>query len=494
MLRSKIIHIIFLIIVTAGVYANSLGGDFVYDDKPMIVTYDFIKDTGNIPATFTSSTSLYGNTNYYRPMQTVTYITDYYLWGEFPAGFHLTNLIFHILAVVGIYIFISILFGDGILAFIAALMFAVHPVHTTVVSYIAGRADSIFTLFMMLSLIFYITFRYRKRSRVSYLCALIFFVCALTTKELAMIIPLVIIAIDKYAYRYTSLDASKKNDMDYVPFLAVLVFYVWFRATQMSFFAKDAMPPFPFENRLITAPYVLAQYLRMMILPYDLHMGRQPWVASTLADGRIILSLGVVAAFIFIAYRQRKKEKPVWFGTCWFILMIFPSLNIITPLFYTIAENWLYVPSIGLFLIIAYVVKRLYRTMVDNRNIAGKYIVIFGTIFFVIVMATMTILHNRTWKDEITLGENSLRFSPREFKIYNNMGVVYLGRGELDKAEESFKKCLEIKPDTGMAYFNLYRVYMARGQRAQALESLRKARELDPKRVSILINKMGIKD
>ena len=74
------------------------------------------------------------------------------------------------------------------------------------------------------------------------------------------------------------------------------------------------------------------------------------------------------------------------------------------------------------------------------------------------------------------------------------MGVLYLGRKELDKAEEAFRKCLAVKPDTGMAYFNLYRVYMVRGERNKALVHLKRARELDPRRVNILAEKMGIKD
>jgi len=106
----------------------------------------------------------------------------------------------------------------------------------------------------------------------------------------------------------------------------------------------------------------------------------------------------------------------------------------------------------------------------------------------------MTVRQNNVWKDEISLGINTLKFNPFEFKVWNNIGVVYLGKKDLDKAEEAFNKCLEIKPDTGMAYFNLYRVNMLRGKRALAFEQLEKAKQLDPKMVGIVIQKMGIRD
>ncbi|MGB2600179.1 MAG: hypothetical protein WBC99_07025 [Candidatus Omnitrophota bacterium] len=141
MLRSAWIYPLLLVLVTIGVYANSLGGDFVYDDKAMIVAYDLVKDIGNIPKAFTSATTLYGNVNYYRPVQTVSYMADYFLWGKEPLGFHLTNVIFHVACVLLVYVFINLLFKNRILGLVTALLFSVHPAHTGVVSYIAGRAD-----------------------------------------------------------------------------------------------------------------------------------------------------------------------------------------------------------------------------------------------------------------------------------------------------------------------------------------------------------------
>lgn len=492
MIRSRVLHILLLTIITVLVYANSVGGDFVYDDKAMISAYDLVKDVGNVPKAFVSATSVYGNVNYYRPIQTVTYITDYFLWGDFPQGFHLSNVLIHIAAVLLLYFFIGRLFVSRAVAFVAAGMFSVHPVNTTVVSYIAGRADSLLCVFMLMCFIFYLGFCRNRKEPARLIVSLIFFILALMTKESAMIIPFAILLFDIWGRRFVERETPAAGPVGYGSFMAVLAVYLVFRFTSMSFFVEGAVPPLPIFNRLITAPYVLAQYFRMIVLPNDLHIGREPWVAMSLMDARVLLSFLAVGGLTWWCYRKRDSKKAVWFGLCWFLLMIFPSLNIITPLFYTIAENWLYIPSIGLFLIIAFTVRRIFEKA-PVRSVL-RYAVVILVAAFILIMGLITVSHNRTWQNEITLGNNTLRFNPREFKVYNNVGVAYMGRGDLDKAEESFWKCLEIKPDTGMAYFNLYRLYKARGETKQAKEYLAKAKELDPWRVNILIEKMGIRD
>ena len=129
-------------------YFNSLQGEFVYDDKIMISTYELVKDIKNIPKAFVSPTNLYGNTNYYRPLQTITYIIDYFLWGNDSTGFHVSNVIFHALVVLAVYFLVDILFYNRIYSFLTALLFAIHPVNSSVVSYIASRADSMFAFFV----------------------------------------------------------------------------------------------------------------------------------------------------------------------------------------------------------------------------------------------------------------------------------------------------------------------------------------------------------
>ena len=496
MLKSKTFHILLLIIVAAGVYASSLGGDFVYDDKAMIATYDLVKDTANIPKAFTSPTSIYGNTNYYRPLQTISYIIDYFLWGDFTPGYHAINILFHILAVVLVYVLILILFKNRILAVLTSLIFVVHPAHVSVVAYIAGRADAMLLVSLLGCLIFYIRANYaRKQYTFNFVLSIIFYVVALLTKELALIIPFMLIVFDKYLRGYTAIECQRTpKNRTYIPYFLVSIAYILFRVNSMSFSVEGSIQPAPFLNRLITAPYVLFQYIRIFIFPNDLHMGRSVFVLNNLLDDRLFGALLVMGILGVAAYRIRRQNKSVWFGLVWFVLMILPSLNVFVPLFYTIAENWLYIPSVGLSLVCASFILWIYAYLKKQgyKKLSFLAVIVAGILIF--SMGAATIRYNATWANEASLALNTLRFNPKEFKMYNNLGVTYLGRGELQKAEDAFKSCLKIKPDTGMAYFNLYRVYMAQGKKKDAVQCLRKAEQLDPRRILILKEKMGIRD
>lgn len=494
MLRSRTVHFILLILAVAIVYANSTGGEFIYDDKAMIRVYDLVHDISNIPKAFVSATSMYGNVNYYRPLQTVSNIIDYFLWGDVSFGFHFTNILLHLSAVLLSYVFVQLLFKNRLISFLSALMFAVHPANCSVVSYIAGRADSILLTAMLACYIFYVKYRYYNGGHIAYILSIMFFIVSLLSKETAMMIPLAILLFDKYAVRFTSIEAKKTRGKEYMAFVAVLIVYLLFRFARMSFFVEGSIPPYPLFGRLISVPYFVLEYLRITVFPNDLHMGRELWFASSIADPRIIISAILCGSIFFGAYKVRKKEGGIWFGLCWFILMIFPSLNIITPLYYTLAENWLYVPSLGIFIVFAAMFNKAYSYFGSKGNRTGQGLIVVVIGIYVLSMGAITVGYNKAWKNEMTLAENTLKFNPKEFKVHNNVGVSYLAKGDLDKAEYHFRTCLEIKPDTGMAYFNLYRVYMARGDKAKAVAFLNKARELDPERVGILIEKMGIRD
>ncbi|MGB2630759.1 MAG: hypothetical protein WBD17_05990, partial [Candidatus Omnitrophota bacterium] len=375
-LRSAWLHLVLLALLTAGVYANSLGGDFVYDDKVMIVKYDLIKDIENFPRAFISATSLYGNVNYYRPIQTVSYMIDYYLWGDWPPGFHLTNIFSHIVCVLLVYFFIGMLFKNKSLSFITAVLFAVHPVHTSVVSYIAGRADAMLCIFMLLCFIFYTRYRFYLKGKSRYAFSLLFFALSLATKEFAMMIPLVIVLFDRYAWRWTSLNRQERARPGYLPFFIILTIYIFFRINWMSFFVEGAMPPFPLKDRLITVPYLIVQYMRLILLPNDLHIGREPWVAQSILNAKVAFSAVFLIMISYVVYRGRKNAPAIYFGMWWFLLMIIPSLNITAASYYTFAENWLYIPSIGLFLVVAAIAEKVYVKLSLSSLPKAKYVVL----------------------------------------------------------------------------------------------------------------------
>ena len=157
--QSKLVYISCALIMILGlaVYANSLGGEFLWDDHHLIEDNMTINRWSKVTRVFTTdiASGAGGKYNFYRPLQIISYMFDYWLWKLNPIGYHLTNILLHILTALCLYWLINLIFKQPMLAFLSSVLFVVHPVHTEAVAYISGRADSLALLFMALCFIFY---------------------------------------------------------------------------------------------------------------------------------------------------------------------------------------------------------------------------------------------------------------------------------------------------------------------------------------------------
>ncbi|PIP04947.1 MAG: hypothetical protein COX52_14660, partial [Syntrophobacterales bacterium CG23_combo_of_CG06-09_8_20_14_all_48_27] len=153
-----------IIILGFSIYANSMKGKFIRDDESLIRDNIYIKSWSKVLNCFKNDIAAGGRQrwNSYRPFQMLTYMIDYSLWKLDVRGYHLINIILHILTALAIYWFINLIYGDSLLALFTSALFVINPLHVEAVSYISGRADSLSALFLLLCLIFYIKLVGRK--------------------------------------------------------------------------------------------------------------------------------------------------------------------------------------------------------------------------------------------------------------------------------------------------------------------------------------------
>lgn len=154
----NLISIAIIIVFTFAAYANSLGNDFIWDDEFLVRDNMYIRSFSHLKDIFTSYlASSSGNiNNFYRPLQDLSYMIDYFFWGYDPMGFRLTNIILHSLCAALIYILMARILGDYRPALLAGLFFGVHPINTEAVTYIAGRADPLYLVFFLSSFILFL--------------------------------------------------------------------------------------------------------------------------------------------------------------------------------------------------------------------------------------------------------------------------------------------------------------------------------------------------
>lgn len=468
------------------VYANTLKGDFVWDDEYLILNNSQIKSFKHLPNVFKTWVG-YGSeniNNFYRPIQEISNMVDHFFWGRQPMGFHLTNIVLHALVCALAALFLYRLSGSLAASFAGGIFYAVHPVHTEAVAYIAGRADSLYSLFFLAAMILFVKYAEAKRNGTktgmgTYIISAAFFAVSLLSKEIAIVLPLLVFIYVLYFGRNKEGRILPSLRWVWVPYALIAVVYAWLRITVLSF--SDVAPQsvfgrIPLVFRLITFFRTVIIYFKLMLFPVDLHMERNISISNTLLD---LEAAGAVAFILFlawIAWKTFRKNRLISFGVVWFFANLLPVSNII-PINSFLAEHWIYMASVGIVLIVGLGIAEVYDRYLKNR----MFLKISFTSLMVLwagLYAAGTVQRNDDWKDEITFFNSTLKYHPKNARLYLNLGNTYYEKGEIEKAIEQYRKSIEMNQNYAVAYGNIGSAYLNKGDRERAEEYLVKAIEL----------------
>jgi Flp pilus assembly protein TadD len=448
---------------TFAVYANAFGNAFVWDDLPLIVDNPRIKSWSALPVLLSSNLFAGGVlSSYYRPFQGLTYLVDYQLWGLAPAGFHLTATALHATTAVLLYRLGAVLFGDARAALAGALLFAVHPVHTEAVTYLAGRSDPLSALALLAALLAHV------RGRT--LLATAAFAAALLAREAAVgLVPLLVV-VDLAVGR-------RPSARRLLPYVAILAVYL---AVRVAVVGATPVPvpadAIPLWRRALTMLPVVADYLRLLVVPTGLHMERLVPAATSPLEPRVLASAALLIALVAAAIALRRRAWPVAFAAGWFLVALLPVANLV-PLATFMAEHWLYVPSMGPFLAAGYGLSRL-ATPIGTRGataIGAALVLVYGG---------LTIRRNHDWGDARTLFESTVRLSPGSTRAHANLGLAYEEAGERDRARVEYERAIVLAgaaPESAGPHNNLGNLLREDGRLADAERELRAALAADPR-------------
>jgi len=488
--RTSVLFIILIIVI---VFAGSLRNDFAWDDRALIIKNPYIISWGFFTKVF--KTQLYEGgemrSNYYRPVQLVSYMIDYSIWRLNPFGYHFTSLILHIFNAMLVYIIIFAISLSPSIAFLTACLFGISTAISSVTFYIPARSDLLMALFAFLSILFFIR---RRKGIVFYIASILSFSISLLCKEMAIMVPLLLLLIDAFL-------PPPRRWRWLAPYIAVLLVYACLRMTILNFsnsridFSFSAT--LPLWVRMLTDIKIILLYLRILILPFGLHMSWFVEPLKKIFQPEILLYITGFAAIVLILRKMAVKNKLIIFGALWFLIALLPVLNIY-PISVLFGEGWLYVPSIGFFVVLSVIL----NNMIKPRM--GKIFTWILVALLLIYYAFFTISYGKVWKDTITLLTNTLRYEKKNLFVvalaYNNLGVVYCDKGDFKSAIECCKKSAYLAPAYYEAYNNLAVAYIATGRPISAIRYLKKA--ISVKRdymasygnLGHLYNNMGLKD
>ncbi len=464
-----------VVLIFAGVATHlpALQGERIWDDEYLSKGSPLIKSPLFILESFRHYLFLDSSSRYYRPVQNVSYIIDYLFWNNDTIGFHLTNILLHTTAGVLLYFLLRRLFQSlltvtnleligrrtvATAAFLVALIWMVHPVHSAAIDYISGRADSLAFLFACAG---WLTFQRAQNSgrlgiRISlYFLAAIFGLAALFSREIACVWLVLfcayLLSIEKgrpFAPRMTAVVCC------------VILFSIYFACRQLP----AARPPATSdamigqgEVRAVLMLRALGDYGRLLLFPANLHMERRvldPIAYRTQLDWRqdigfeylSILGLLVLAGFIFGSIKPGPGQTMRIFGAGWFFAAYLPISNIV-PLTATAAEHWLYLPSVGFLIFAGGWAIDLPR---QHWRIALVIAVLATSAFGVRCYVRST-----DWISAETFYRRTIASGGASPRCALNLGQLYASRGDYAEAVRIFRKLLDIVPDYSLAQNNL---------------------------------------
>jgi protein O-mannosyl-transferase len=440
------LQVVLMIILGTLIYSNCFNGGFIWDDHGLIKDNEYIKNWSNLPKVITADFGFGSGTksNFYRPLQTIIHMAGYSLWGTRTTGYHLISIIAHILAAIIFYFLLRNIFYDQTVSFLASLLFLSSPINTEAVCYISGLSDPLGLIFMLTCLLLYIKSLSLKNTKL-YILALLSFTLALLSKENTMVLPLLILL---YHYAFE----KKLQVQKFLPFFGILSGYILLRLAILSPLDYSTLAPFTLWERIPIVFAGIAEYLRLLMLPLNLHM-EYANQAFRFADLKVVLGLILTCLLISFAFMRRKANPGFFFTVAWFFITFLPVSNIYPISYAFIMEHYLYVPALGFFIILAGLFHQLLKI---------KIFTIFARFFIislVIVYSYLTVKQTEYWKRPVAFYKRTLYYAPHSWRFYNELGIEYSGVGNTLEAEVAYKEALRINPDALGVYYNLMNLY-----------------------------------
>lgn len=453
---------LFLFSLTVLTYSNSIRYPFVWDDHIQIEHNPLLENVsgkGGLWDVFKAPVGVIPGKREllsfsYRPVQTLSYYFSKMLVGMDPKFYHATNVVLQGMAACFLFLLLCRLLQDREIAFWVSAVFAVHPVQIAAVTYVSGRAESLAIIFMLVSFYFFLESKKilsLKKLMMLGLSALSFFI-ALLAKEISIVLPVVIFGS---CYILTVKKSEKITLIDCLVFSGTALLYLLIRVNVLGNVGQGQEGGLAMDQRVLTALASVPRYLKLLFLPYGLHMDYVAY--SGFAEGPVVvMGILTVIALIYLVWLSRHLSS-AFFGWIWFGAFFLPVLNIFIPLNAPMAEHWLYNALIGFFIVVV----SFLLMVADTRPGFNKAIeCVFA--LFVLVMAGITFYSQRIWGNEVALYRNVLKYNRDDCQIYSNLGSAYAEKGMFKEAEEYLTKALQMNPNMEMAKENLE---MVRAQR-----------------------------
>lgn len=504
-------------------------GGFIWDDDDYVYENKTLLDARGLKDIWTDPQA----TPQYYPLVHTGYWIEYRLWGLNPTGYHVTNILLHALGSVLLWRLLRWLAVPG--AWLAAALFALHPIHVESVAWITERKNVLSGVFYLAAALTYFKWADAKsagqRRPRTYLGALLLFVCAMLSKTTAATLPAALLLVawwrdGKRPHAGEAVDPTlgqwlRQRVLPLIPFfvigISLSLITIWLEKHHVG--AKGAEWEFSLIERGLIAGRVLWFYIAKLLWPVEFCFNYPRWNIDAASWWQYFYP-AAFAAVIAVCWFQRKRlSRGPLVALLFYAGTTFPALGFfaVYPMRYSfVADHFAYLANIGVLVLVAAAI-----TLAGRKCLSGAGIAIAAALALVPLallsgrecakyrgheelwhdtiaknpgswMAYNNLgqirLHQQNPQDALVLLEKAVALNPAEVSAINNLGVALTGLGRIDEGITRYRQAINVDPDDIQAYNNLGTALANQGKRKQATEHFQKAVDLQPELAASRIN------
>ncbi|MEP7014206.1 MAG: tetratricopeptide repeat protein [Verrucomicrobiota bacterium] len=485
------LRIVILVTVSIAVRIPALQGEWIWDDNHLVRDNPFAKSPALILETFRHYLFQDSLSVHYRPVQNISYIFDYFFWSTNTWGFHVTNVVLHTVSGLLLYFLLRPLFASLIFprisadarvrllqrvrwishaSFLVALIWVLHPIHSAVVDYISGRADSLAFLFACAGWLIFLRARESLHPVVRgslYTLAAGSGLAALCSREVALVWIAIFVAHLLLVEKRTAIRLRVLTTL-----CCSVVVLTYFGLRRLP--EPRATAP-PSENwsapvRATMMARALGDYGRLIVLPRYLHVERTvfdplqygsnaAWRSEVGVEYLSILGVIVLAGLIVGSAKRGRTQALRMFGASWFLAGYLPISNLVS-LNATVAEHWLYLPSVGFLIFIA-------GCSLEIPQLHRRFTVPLALVMAA-ALGTCSYLRSEDWTTAETFYQRTLSAGGTSARIGVNLAQISSGRRDYAEAERILRNVLKVAPNYPLAQNNLADALSRQGKEKEA--------------------------
>lgn len=465
-----------LFLIPLGIYFQSLGNYFVAWDDNILVYKNPIVLYFSPYAVWAAFTSY--DPELYIPLTFLSYQLEHLIFGLNATVFHTTNLLLHCGSAVMLFFLLQRWKITRPVAFVLALIFAIHPMNSEAVAWVSARKDTLSSFFFLATLLQWERYRDHASGKKFWI-AMLLFLLALLSKVSIALLPVVLLLIDWRDER----PLDRKAITEKIPFFALSAIFI-----VVALFGKTSnIAALTWMQTALMACKSIAFYLMTFVFPFRISSIYQQSTPITLASAEFAFPVLFVLFVFFVVLLSLRKNRILAFSSLFFLVMLLPSFANFTKAggLYYATDRYIYMAQLGILYLIGIGWMHLRNT--PHARITG-IITAAALIVFLPTYSWASYERGVLWGDSEALFRDALEKNPGSPMIHFNLGVLEQERGDIREARALYAQARTLKPDYSPAYNNEGLMYWESGEKQEAERWFESAVQYDPHNLSAVIN------